>query len=243
MQFTRLKILLCVLAAGCGGFSAPAVVSSNAPNFFVRVWPVEKGLPQNKVTCVVQTHDGYLWVGTYSGLARFDGMAFTVFDGKNTPAMHSSRVTALFESDDGTLWIGHENGAVTTFKGGIFRAEKNSQSSHSGKIYAITADESGDVWLLGESGLLVRSRDGLTRSPPPGQALGLLSMTRAIDGTIWVARDGKLSTLRHGELQVVPFGPAMTNTYVQGICAAHDGKVWIANDGRIRKWDGEKWTQ
>ena len=96
--------------------------TTNAPNFFMRVWPVEKGLPQNKVTALVQTHDGYLWAGTYSGLARFDGMRFTVFDEKNTPAMRNSRVTSLFESADGTLWIGHENGALTLYQNGKFSA-------------------------------------------------------------------------------------------------------------------------
>ena len=58
-----------------GGFSASA---GAAPNYFIRSWQSEAGLPQNKVTAVVQTHDGYLWVGTYSGLARFDGVRFTV---------------------------------------------------------------------------------------------------------------------------------------------------------------------
>src|SRR4051812_844278 len=98
-----------------------AQISINPPNFFARVWQVEQGLPQNKVTAVVQTRDGYLWTGTYSGLARFDGMEFKVFNEQNTPEMHSSRVTALFEAEDGTLWIGHENGSVTTYRNGHFQ--------------------------------------------------------------------------------------------------------------------------
>src|SRR5450755_4312367 len=72
------------------------------PNYFTRTWQVEQGLPQNKVTAVVQARDGYLWVGTYNGLARFDGVRFTVFDNNNTPELRSSRITSLFESADGT---------------------------------------------------------------------------------------------------------------------------------------------
>src|ERR1700690_3040415 len=101
------------LAAGFS--SAPA-----APNYFTRTWQVEQGLPQNKVTAVVQTHDGYLWVGTYNGLARFDGVRFPVFDGNNPPELRNSRVTSLFEADDGSLWIGTENGDVSRFKDGRF---------------------------------------------------------------------------------------------------------------------------
>src|ERR1035441_7050139 len=69
-------------------------------------WLREDGLPQNAVTAVVQTRDGFIWIGTYSGLARFDGVRFTEFD-SSTPGLASSRVTSLFESNDGALWIGH----------------------------------------------------------------------------------------------------------------------------------------
>ena len=95
-----------------GFFSALAA----PPDYFTRTWQVEQGLPQNKVTAVVQTHDGYLWVGTYNGLARFDGIRFTVFNDNNTPGLRSSRVTSLFEAGDGTLWIGTESGDVSDRK-------------------------------------------------------------------------------------------------------------------------------
>ena len=63
----------CVLALAWlpGGGIFPTPVSA-APNYFIRAWQTENGLPQNSVTAVVQTRDGYLWLGTYSGLARFD---------------------------------------------------------------------------------------------------------------------------------------------------------------------------
>lgn len=236
-----IRIGLAVLLLAGADFS-PAQITNNSPDFFVRVWPVERGLPQNKVTAVVQTRDGYIWVGTYSGLARFDGMSFTVFDEKNTPALRSSRVTALFEADDGTLWIGFENGAVTTFKGGNFRAEKIQEGVAGGKIYAITADENGDVWLLHESGLLARVRDGKVLSPPTGIIAKVLSLARTRDGRVWVARDGKLSVMNNAELQPVNFGAGFANTYILGICAAHDGGIWVANYKRILNWNGEKWT-
>src|SRR5689334_23965873 len=63
-----------------GVMLASRLPSHAAPNYFMRTWQVENGLPQNKVTSVVQTHDGYLCLSTYNGLARFDGVNFTVFD-------------------------------------------------------------------------------------------------------------------------------------------------------------------
>jgi len=59
------------------------------PNFFQRTWKTENGMPDNAVTAIVQTHDGYLWVGTYGGLGRFDGARFTIYNNTNTPALIS----------------------------------------------------------------------------------------------------------------------------------------------------------
>ena len=157
----RFALVFVVIAATVSSAAA-------APNYFTRTWQVEQGLPQNKVTAVVQTRDGYLWVGTYNGLARFDGVRFTVFDDNNTPELRSSRITSLFEAADGTLWIGTESGDVSQYKDGHFAAVPLRANWSGGKIYAITADDAGDVWLLNEAGELARVRDGKVLSPPSG---------------------------------------------------------------------------
>jgi signal transduction histidine kinase/ligand-binding sensor domain-containing protein len=217
-----------------GFFSAPAA----PPNYFTRTWQVEQGLPQNKVTAVIQTHDGYLWLGTYNGLARFDGVRFTVFDDNNTPELRSSRVTSLFEASDGTLWIGTESGDVSRYQDGHFTAVPLHANWSGGKIYAITADNTGDVWLLNEAGELARTRDGRVLSPASGVITKVVSLARALDGTIWVAREGVVSSLKDGALTV----EVSTNDYVQGICATRDGGFWVACNSGIRKWKNGKWA-
>jgi len=234
----------CGLLAGGRDFASGAEPANEPPSYFMRSWQVESGLPQNKVTAAVQTHDSYLWVGTYSGLARFDGVRFTVFDSKNTPAMHSSRVTSLYESADGTLWIGHENGEVTIRKDGQFQPLPIRAGWVRRKIAAITADAAGDVWLLNDVGLIARVRDGLVLSPEAGTAKKLFSLTRTADGTAWVARDGRLSVLDQGRLRTIyPDWPLTNSTYVQGICASRDGGLWVGSNSRIRKWKDGKWAE
>ena len=77
-----------------------AIESVPEPNWIVsHTWLREQGLPQNSVTSILQTHDGYIWIGTYNGLARFDGARFVCFNSDNTPEMSSSRVTSLFEGE------------------------------------------------------------------------------------------------------------------------------------------------
>ncbi|HEX9048680.1 MAG TPA: two-component regulator propeller domain-containing protein, partial [Verrucomicrobiae bacterium] len=208
------------------------------PDYFLRSWQVEQGLPQNKVTAVVQTGDGYLWVGTYCGLARFDGIRFTVFDDSNTPELRSSRITSLFEAGDGTLWIGTESGSVSSYKDGHFSVFPLHAQWNGGKIYAITADAAGDVWLLNEAGELARVRDNAVLSPPSGTVTNIVSLARASDGTVWVGRAGAVSVLKDGAITHGPF----TNEYVQGFCAARDGGFWAACSSHLRKWKDGDWV-
>ena len=217
------------------------IFSGNAaPNYFMRTWQVEDGLPQNKVTSVVQTHDGYLWLSTYNGLARFDGVNFTVFDDNNTPELRSSRVTSLCEAEDGTLWIGDESGQLTQCRHGRFKAVPFHPSWSGGKICGITTDADHDVWVLNESGELARVRDELVLTPPRGRVAKVESMTRSDDGKIWIGREGRISLLEKGKLRAVEFEGLSTNTFVQGIGASHDGGLWIASDSVLRKWrDGK----
>ena len=238
------KKILCRFAltfamVAVGFFSVAA-----APNYFMRTWQVEQGLPQNKVTAVVQTRDGYLWVGTYNGLARFDGVRFAVFDDNNTPELHSSRITSLFEAADGTLWIGTESGDVSQYKDNHFAAVPVRANWGGGKIYAITADGTGDFWLLNEMGELARVRDGRVLSPPAGVITNMVALARSANGQIWVDREGWVSVLKHGQLQLVEFGATTPATYpyIQGIAASRDGGFWVASNSNIRKWKDGQWT-
>ena len=58
-------------------------------------WTTEDGLPQNSVNAILQTRDGYLWLGTFGGLTRFDGVKFTIFNTGNTPGLKSNRILSF----------------------------------------------------------------------------------------------------------------------------------------------------
>src|SRR5437588_434839 len=83
-------------------------------------WTADNGLPQNSVYGIVQTRDGYLWVATVDGLARFDGVRFTVFNKSNSPGIINNRFTTLFEDSRGDLWAGTENSGIVRYHNGRF---------------------------------------------------------------------------------------------------------------------------
>ena len=214
------------------------------PDYSVQRWEAagEAGLPQNTITTVIQTKDGYLWLGTYGGLARFDGVRFTVFDDNNAPGLASSRVTSLFEADDGTLWIGHETGELSRCRDGRFETVPFKANWRGGKIQDLATDEKGDLWALNAEGVIVRARDGLTLVAEPGQAANLVLFARSAGGTLWIARNGRVSVLKQDQLVPLAFAEAEQNRAVLGIGASRDGNLWVAGDGKIRKWTGATWA-
>lgn len=213
------------------------------PNYFVRAWRTDEKLPDNAVTAVVQTHDGYLWIGTYGGLARFDGVRFSVFNNSTDPGLQSDRITSLYEDAQGALWIGHERGDLTCYRDGKFEPQELRGTGVRRKIAAIGSDRNGDIWLLNEEGTLVRARDGATCSLPNQN--GNAQMAKTADGVLWVASGGKLAHLENGRLMPLAAEsvPGSVVQQVDGICAGQDGGLWIAGDDRVRKWNGLAWME
>lgn len=244
IRFFRWQCSL-VAVVGLALASAQAQQVSTSPHYTVQRWDAgatEDGLPQNTLTAIVQTRDGYLWIGTYTGLARFDGLRFTVFADNNSPGLASSRVTSLFEADDGTLWIGHETGEVSSYRAGQFQTVKVTAKWSGGKIHDLATDAKGDVWLLNADGLLARLRDGLVLTPESGAASRVFELTRSRGGKIWVSRNGRISELQEDRLKPLPFTEAYTNDYVSAMGASRDEGLWLGVGEQIRKWKDNAWT-
>ena len=117
-----------------------------------QAWLTENGLPQNTVQAIVQTHDGYLWVGTQEGLARFDGLNFTVFDKENTPAFKSNDIRFLHEDKQGRLWISTSYGLVCRHNG-QFTSFTVNEGLPDNSIGPLAEDTSGNVWIGTAAGL------------------------------------------------------------------------------------------
>jgi len=99
----RSSLLLAGVLALASRAGGQAVVPSAT---YVREhWTVADGLPINTITSLVQSRDGYLWLGTNDGVVRFDGVRFTVYNAGNTPEIPSNRIVSLHEDRTGALWI------------------------------------------------------------------------------------------------------------------------------------------
>ncbi len=217
--------------------------ASELPSYFTRTWQVEDGLPQTGVTAIVQTQDGYIWVGTHNGLVRFDGVRFKVFDTANTPQLQSSRITALFEDSEGNLWIGQETGELARYSSGRCFPQEIGGAWVRAKIVGIGTDDAAQVWALNNEGQLARVRDGYILTSPAGSATGLIALVHERSGKIWVVRNGTASVLEDAALKPLQCGADPAPEFVQSVCPARGGGIWVAAEGTLRKWNGIKWDK
>jgi ligand-binding sensor domain-containing protein len=161
--------------------------------FGERHWGMSEGLPQHSVTSLLQTRDGYLWMGTAAGLARFDGLRFKVFDRALSPSLISEYVQSLAEDTSGKLWVGTIGGGLYSLSADGFQPAPDPDKKLGRLIYALCADRSGRLWIGSERGLFrfengvvsaVRRDDGFPSRP-------VFSIAEANDASIWFAAFGE----------------------------------------------------
>src|SRR5215469_14538715 len=83
------------------------------PDYLIDSWEVQQGMPDNSATAIVQTPDGYLWIGTFNGLVQFDGVDFRVYDPASIPALPSAGIVNLYLDANARLWISTLKGLAT----------------------------------------------------------------------------------------------------------------------------------
>ncbi len=210
-----------------------------------RNWTTREGLPQDHVRAIVRTRDGFLWVATDAGLARFDGFEFKTYGLRD--GLGAVAVLTLLEARDGTLWVGTVGGGLSAVRDGkVIKTYNTADGLPSETIDTIGEDDEGSIWVIEGKG--ARLKDGrfqpLPPSPVPGDAVPN-SIFAASDGTLWVSYHGKgLWCWREGKwTQNLPVGPL----YADKFCEDGKGRIWVAENlaNLKRLWcrEDEKWSQ
>ncbi|GJG87809.1 hybrid sensor histidine kinase/response regulator [Gemmatimonadetes bacterium T265] len=215
--------------------SGSADALPGASPYVERMWRTDDGLPSNIVWAVTQTHDGYLWLGTESGLARFDGVSFATFGRPAAPDLAGRAVRALFEARDGTLWIGSEGAGVFRLRGGRVERPSGGASVPGGRVRAIVQDRSGVVWVGSDHGLIgVDASDHVVARLPPERLSPSPVSALAVDssGTLWIGTvDGGLFARRGGGIVRHSTADGLSSNSIRVLAVDARGAVWIATWG------------
>jgi signal transduction histidine kinase/ligand-binding sensor domain-containing protein len=230
----RVVVLLFVLATAGAAFALPT--DRAISQYAHRSWRIEEGLPHSVVRGVSQTDDGYLWIATYEGLARFNGESFTRFNKTNVKGWLRDTILAQMKAKDGALWIGTNGGGALRMKDGRFDVLLPANGLSSDIVASIAEDSDGTIWL-GTSGGLCAWRHGRIEASftekdglPPAS---ILSLAVAKDGTLWIGtRSRGLYSLRGRTIQA----EGIPGENVLSIWPDADGALLIgAGDGLYRR--------
>ncbi|HWB95607.1 MAG TPA: two-component regulator propeller domain-containing protein, partial [Bryobacteraceae bacterium] len=215
------------------------------PEYVIRLWEVDQGLPENSATAMVQTPDGYLWFGTFNGLVRFDGISFTVFDRSNTPQLPSSGIVNLHLDDNGQMWVSTMLGLVSV-KDGKWQSY-DAQSGWTGNyVRSFAETSSGDLYLMSFDSKLFRVRGNRLEAlpTPPGVPLNQRSYIYVDDSdSLWLIDQRFVGKLVNGAWQPVVSPAALAQrdrvvgeTDIVG--AGRGGDLWIATNQGLHLYRG-----
>jgi len=171
-------------------------------------WKVREGFPKSAIFSIGQTTDGYLWLGTDSGLFRFDGVRATPWRPPGDQQLPSNFINSLLGTRDGTLWIGTNKGLVT-WNGGKFVQYPDVAGF---SIRALLEDREGTVWIggVGSTGgkLCAVKRGAIQCFDSRDLGLGVLALCADSKGTLWLSATTGLWQWAPGIRQRYPFPQA-----------------------------------
>jgi ligand-binding sensor domain-containing protein/signal transduction histidine kinase len=228
------KFLLIILAiVWCVVVSQPACSATNEPSpitgLVVRAWSTEQGLPQNTVNSIKQTRDGYLWLGTQEGLARFDGVRFTIFG--LADGLPSVEVHAIYEDSAGILWIGTSGGLSRLVDRRIETVPLPQRQPSAAVVTALTEDKEGRLWVGTRDGLEIYDKGHFLNEPSLAalEQTAIQDLMPGRDGNMWIA-DGAHGLFEfHNHQLTEQQGPTGTERiYAHCLLLDQDGSLWVS---------------
>jgi signal transduction histidine kinase/ligand-binding sensor domain-containing protein len=235
-----------LLALGIAATPVTADASSGILNrtarFVVDNWQSEQGLPQNTVWAIHQSTDGYLWIGTDAGAARFDGSRFVVFDAVTTDGLIDDIVRTIEEDREGTIWFGTQGGGLIRYRNGEMSRHSADAGLTHDIVLVIRETGDGSLWvgteggglgrLRGESVTILTADDGL-----PGNFIKALHEDSR--GMLWVGTFDGLALLDAEDGRVQQVFDSLAGVTVNALAEDPAGTIWVGTEsGLLRVRDG-----
>jgi ligand-binding sensor domain-containing protein/tRNA A-37 threonylcarbamoyl transferase component Bud32 len=231
----KLSLLLGVCFWWTGIFLCGLDPVMNINQYNLEVYTTEDGLPQSSVLSMVQTSDGYIWLATYEGIARFDGIHFRIFNTANTPEMTSNRIKALLEDTKGNLWIGTSDGLLC-YSHGTFKNYTTRQGLAGNFVITVYEDRVGRLWVGTTQGLnQIENNTITTYTQKHGLSRDYISaLVEDNDGNLWIGTSGKGLNIFQGDntgiIQRLVEG-LPDNVDIRTLYKDRQGCIWIGTSG------------
>jgi signal transduction histidine kinase/ligand-binding sensor domain-containing protein len=219
---------LCLVTAGVLG-------AGTNEQWLAQTWQTEEGLPDNSVAGVAQTADGYLWVGTPTGLARLDGLGFENISLTNVIAGPNRGIITMMRGSRGELWLGMDRGAVVRLSGSTSRAYVNELPDFIPN--GMAEDAVGSLWIAYRGGKVFRVKDDQVQPVTADQGLpagpDICALATDNRGRIWLAKAGEVRLFTDGMFHEV----CRLAAEPMRLAADQHGGVWVCCGFHIYQCD------
>lgn len=209
------------------------------------VWQKDKGLPQNSVFAITQSKDGFLWIATYEGLARFDGLEFSTFNTTNVNELLTSGVWEIFEDSQENVWLGTNNGGLTKISKGKFKTYTIEDGLPSNTVSEITETKDKTIWIGTKQGL-VAHKDGLFKSYGTVEGLSSKEITCLYVGNsekLWIGTNRGISAYHQGKFEDYSRNRILLfNKNITAISEDDKGFLWIGTQAGLVRWNEKTGT-
>ncbi len=204
--------------------------NTTGTRYGVKKWGAREGLPQLTVQKVLQTRDGYLWLGTQSALVRFDGLGFDTFKGDRVPALGNAYIEALFEDSRGKLWIGTWKNGLLCYQNGEFKVYSRAQGLRSDDILSVEEGKGGGLWVGTRDGLHLKSGEifhAFTREDGL-KGKEVHALLRDKQGRLWIGTEGGLNRLTEGTISGFHDQELLNGNEILALYEDPAGGIWIS---------------
>jgi signal transduction histidine kinase/ligand-binding sensor domain-containing protein len=210
-----------------------------------RIWQVQQGLPESSIYAILQSRDGYLWLGTQTGLVRFDGVRFTPLENIYPSAPTNVWIRGIAEDSQGALWIGTNESGLFRVRDGVITQYSQKDGLPSDTVQSVTAAPNGDIWITTVNGL-ARFSNGKLSTFTTAEGLATNTLRAAVvqnDGRIIAGGEStRLNVWNGAGFDSIPIALMPKDAGVRAILPAHDGTLWIGTTGGLiaKKGDEER---
>ena len=204
----------------------------------IQTWNRQNGLPFNRISSIIQTADGYLWMGTQNGLVCFDGVDFTRTPIPNRPGWRSMSVKCLTPSSRGGFWFGLDAGAFGYFDGSNhFESFSGDWLNNQMFVSGIQEQQDGTLWIGHRQGI-VGLMGGKTNQPFSENDINLVQCVyEDLRHRVWFGTFEKgLFYLEAGKLKPFP-ATELLNTSIRTITMDRDERLWVGTSYGLRCYD------
>jgi ligand-binding sensor domain-containing protein/signal transduction histidine kinase len=199
--------------------------------YAIKQWNMNNGLPNNAIMDIQKTSEGFMWLATFNGLTRFDGLEFKVFNRSNTPELITNTISSLAVDHQDNLWIGTNGGGLVKYHKGKFELFE-SDSIDSSIITALEQGGQNDLWVGTRSGLVKLENQTISKvNTGELRDANITALFYDYKQRLWVGTASRgLYLLDNNSTMNLGLRHGLQSNFIRAVFVDSKDNVWVGSD-------------